>query len=322
MSTLEWIETEEPGPSAPAFSLGKQTVGVTLLDVSPEGNDRKRFDPATLEALAASIAENGQISPVIVRPIGSRLEIVAGETRTRAIRDVLQRSEIIVDIRELTDSQARAIMLEENMVRADLDPIDLGFAYASRMASEGWSLAETARQVHKSPRTVQDYMSLLALAPDLQEMIRNGSLSIVRGRQLNSLDHPRQRAAVREGAELGTDSFSRLVSKLQAEQDQSSMFDMDTLTQQTYDVAASKYVDEVKQEEEQDVLVGPAEVAIRLGVGRPTVAQWRKRYADFPTPLAYLSDGARQVPGKAKSPGLPVWQWSQIRTWATATGRL
>src|ERR1035437_1009779 len=223
VTSLEWIETE-PGPYRPG-SFGKQTVSVDLLDVSPVGNDRKRFSADVLKALASDIAENGQISPVIVRPVGNRLEIVAGETRTRAIRDILQRSTIEVDVRELSDSQARAIMLSENMIRADLDPIDLGFAYASRMASEGWSLAETARQVHKSPRTVQDYIGLLALADDLQELVRTGQLSIVRGRQLNSLAHAAQRAAVVQGSELSTVAFSRLVSKLQHDQDQASMFD-------------------------------------------------------------------------------------------------
>jgi hypothetical protein len=69
-------------------------------------------------------------------------------------------------------------------------------------------------------------------------------------------------------------------------------------------------------------LVGPGEVADRLKVNRSTVAQWRSRYPNFPTPLAFLSDGARQIKGKAPSPGLPVWQWSQIREWAEATGRL
>ena len=321
MTTLEWIETEGPGPNRPG-SFGIQTVSVHLLDVSPSGNDRTHFLPETLQALADDIAENGQTSPVIVRPKGSRYEIVAGETRTRAIRDVLCQETITVDVRELSDKQARAIMLSENTVRADLDPIDLGRAWAMRQAENGWSLAETARQVHKSPSTVQDHMSLLALAPELQEMVRTKQLTIQRGRQLNSLEHAAQRSAVVQGAELGTEAFARLVSKMQAEQDQAGLFELEALKQETYDLAAGKYVEEVKAEDEIDVLVGPREVADRLNVGRPTVAQWRKRYADFPTPLAYLSDGARQVPGKPMSPGLPVWQWAQIREWAVRTGRI
>jgi hypothetical protein len=68
-------------------------------------------------------------------------------------------------------------------------------------------------------------------------------------------------------------------------------------------------------------LVGPGEVAERLGVKRPTISQWRARYSDFPTPLAFLDDGRRGVVGRGAT-GLPVWEWSSVATWAKMNGRL
>ena len=61
MTSLEWIETENPERYIRPGSVGKQTVSVDLLDVSPVGNDRKRFSADVLKALASDIAENGQI---------------------------------------------------------------------------------------------------------------------------------------------------------------------------------------------------------------------------------------------------------------------
>ena len=67
-------------------------------------------------------------------------------------------------------------------------------------------------------------------------------------------------------------------------------------------------------------LVGPGEVADRLDVQRATVAQWRARGL-LPEPLGVIDQGNRQIPGNKPSAGIPIWSWSSIRDWATATGR-
>jgi hypothetical protein len=85
--------------------------------------------------------------------------------------------------------------------------------------------------------------------------------------------------------------------------------------------------DDLEQEESERIdlptldLVGPGEVAQRFGVQRSTISQWRGRYDDFPAPLAYLDDGRAGVCGR-KGAGLPVWEWSSVRTWGEITGRL
>jgi hypothetical protein len=64
-------------------------------------------------------------------------------------------------------------------------------------------------------------------------------------------------------------------------------------------------------------LVGPVEVAARAGVGRTAVAHWRRRYPDFPAPLATIGTRA----GRHGGSGTPVWNWPDVDKWLTSTGR-
>jgi hypothetical protein len=66
-------------------------------------------------------------------------------------------------------------------------------------------------------------------------------------------------------------------------------------------------------------LVGPVEVSTRAGVSRGAIAQWRRRYADFPAPVAVIGM-ARRGP-RGGSGGTPVWIWSDVHGWLVATGR-
>jgi len=66
-------------------------------------------------------------------------------------------------------------------------------------------------------------------------------------------------------------------------------------------------------------LVGPVEVSDRAGVSRGAIAQWRRRHADFPAPVAVIGM-ARRGP-RGGSGGTPIWRWSDVHGWLVATGR-
>jgi ParB/RepB/Spo0J family partition protein len=295
--------------------------------ISKAGNDRTTFNDTELAALAESIRERGQLMPGLVRPASDGLyELVAGERRFRACQ--LAGSPFRATCAILSDLEASDAMLEENLQRCDLDPIDEAQALWRRCHESGLSVVELAGKVQRSAQWVSDRISLLALATDIQSLVRSKQLPLNRARMLSELEQwpAAQRAAVREGMRLGTDDFARLVGRLRAQAETIAMFDPDDfqLETQQWDVDAAVYVDEMstdRAERDPEDLVGPGEVAERLGVNRSTVAQWRRRHSEFPAPVVVIDAGNRPSLRGGASGGTPIWRWSDVLEWAQKTGR-
>ena len=136
-------------------------------------NDRKSFNPQKLAELAESIKRFGLAQPPTLRPIGSGIyEVVAGERRIRAMRDILGWTEINAQVVELNDEQASAVMLLENTGRDDLNPIEEAAAYKARIENFEWTVDETAKAAGVSKAQVNNRLRLLELSPDIQEVVR------------------------------------------------------------------------------------------------------------------------------------------------------
>lgn len=105
------------GDNAPRVTLPTDALRPGL------GQPRRHFDEAQMDALVESIRERGILQPLTVRPVERGYEIVAGERRWRAAQRVGLR-DVPVFIRHLTDDEARAAALTENLVREDLSPLD------------------------------------------------------------------------------------------------------------------------------------------------------------------------------------------------------
>jgi ParB/RepB/Spo0J family partition protein len=206
---------------------------ITMIDrtiITAGNNDRTVFEPTALRELADSIAQNGLIQPITVRPIadGELFQIVAGERRFRAIA-LLEWDEVPCIVKDMTDEEASAIMLAENVSRADIDPIDEAMAYRSRMALFGWPVAECARQAGVSAIRVQFRLKLLKLRPDVQALVRSGNMPLGYASILSDadLDADRQMIAfarLRDNPSPTPGWFRRLVGELQAQQNQIGLF--------------------------------------------------------------------------------------------------
>mgnify|MGYP003157597874 CR=1 FL=1 len=112
------------------------TLPLREIEPDPE-QPRKRFDDDALNQLADSITENGLLQPIAVRPkkVGPGYIIIAGERRWRAAR-LAGLDEVPVIIKDVTDEQAAALALIENLQREDLDPIEV---------AEGWAADRQVR---------------------------------------------------------------------------------------------------------------------------------------------------------------------------------
>lgn len=286
------------------------TIPTDLIDAGP--NDRQTFKRAELEELAESIRANGLAQPPTLRPVSGRYEIVAGERRIRAMRDVLEWTSIPAIVRELTDEQASAIMLVENVQRRDLDPLEEARGYQSRLDRFGWSRAELSRQSGMGDDRIRRRLALLSLAPESAYAVSTGQLPLTYAALMTSLDANRQLLALKayQAGPITIETMRALCARLQSEQDQDSIFSADSflsIADYTADAEAAVEASATLDEMEADP-VGTVDIAKRLGVKPQTVAQWR--YRDLlPEPRWVVS-------------GQPCWQWSDIVAWARETGRL
>lgn len=136
---------------------------------------RQRFDEAAMAELAASIAAQGVLQPILVRPVDGGYEIVAGERRYRAAQRAGLTS-VPVIVRELDERQALELAIVENLQRDDLDDLEEADAYA-RLAAFGISQEEVARTVGKSRSAIANALRLLTLPEPAKRALRDGRIT-------------------------------------------------------------------------------------------------------------------------------------------------
>jgi ParB family transcriptional regulator, chromosome partitioning protein len=160
----------------------------------------------SLAELAESIREQGVLQPLIVRAtIGSDAvgyEIVAGERRWRAAR-LAGLATVPVIVRELTDQEALAVALIENLQREDLNPIDQAQSMSRLVAEFGMTHEQIAKALGRSRASVSNFLRLLELADDVKTAMVDGKLDMGHARALLSLDSERQAKLARRIVRLG-----------------------------------------------------------------------------------------------------------------------
>src|SRR5437667_5850448 len=165
---------------------------VSLASIVPSGlQPRKDFAPDALQELVDSIRQHGIIQPLIVRQVGGRCELIAGERRWRAAQEI-GLTEVPVIIRSANDLEVLEISLIENLQRADLNPIEEAQGYA-RLANEfGMRQEDIALKVGRSRAAVANAMRLLDLHPQVQIWLAQNLLSVGHAKVLLALKAPEE----------------------------------------------------------------------------------------------------------------------------------
>lgn len=157
-------------------------VAVSQIDPNPL-QPRERFDEEALVALTASISELGVLQPVLVRPVGDRFELIAGERRWRAAKRAgLQAIPAVVRTVDDTTSLEQAVV--ENLHRQDLNALEEAAAYQQLIEDFSLSHDDVARRVGKSRSAISNTLRLFQLPATIQRLVADGQLAAGHARAL------------------------------------------------------------------------------------------------------------------------------------------
>ncbi len=174
--------------------IQKQHVGdalikapIELIDVNPM-QPRSRFDLASLEELENSIKQYGILQPLVVtQKEDGRYEIIVGERRFRAAKRVMFK-EVPVIVREAGKQEKLELALIENIVREDLNPVELAYAYKKYVEEFELTHEEAAHRLGKSRSAISNSIRILNLPEEIKEALQEGRLSDAHAKVIIGLD--------------------------------------------------------------------------------------------------------------------------------------
>lgn len=151
---------------------------------------RHTFPPDELAELAASIKESGVLQPIMVRRKGDGIyELISGERRWRASKEAGLET-IPVVIRNCSDQESLLLALVENLQREDLNPMETARAYSRMMNEFGLTQDAIATKVGRDRSSVANFVRLIHLHPELQELVQEGTLTTGHAKALLGLSSP------------------------------------------------------------------------------------------------------------------------------------
>lgn len=169
------------------IDLGSEPAEVDVDAIVPGPmQPRTHFDEGSLEGLADSIRAHGVVQPLLVRRQGDRYELIAGERRWRAAR-LAGLSKVPVVVKDVPDKDLLEIALIENIQRENLNPIEEAQAYKRLIENVGLTQEALALRVGRDRSYITNFLRLLKLPDDLQQLVVEGRLSTGHARTILGL---------------------------------------------------------------------------------------------------------------------------------------
>ncbi|MBF2009492.1 MAG: ParB/RepB/Spo0J family partition protein [Chlorogloeopsis fritschii C42_A2020_084] len=234
--------------------------------VMPVTQPRRYFTPKAMQSLVESVKRDGILMPLLVRPVGDRYELVAGERRYKAAKDA-GLTEVPVNIKQMSDSQAIQYALTENLQREDLNPVeetegilDLlalrletdregAISLLNKIAKVKRGLADNdvrledsllVEEIFKSigritPEAFRTHrLPLLKLHIDILEALRSGQIEYTKAREIDKVSSDSERIKLLEAAIEHSLSLSQIREQVKALQPPSESGDLQKLLDKTY----------------------------------------------------------------------------------------
>ncbi len=194
---------------------GVREVATSAVVASP-WQPRTVFDSASLSELVESVKVHGVLQPLLVREVGKKFELIAGERRLRAAQAALLKKVPVIVI-EASDEKALEIALIENLQREDLNPIEEAEGYALLQKKFNLTQEKVAEQVGKARASVANALRLLELPDGIRKYVAEGLLSVGHAKVLLGVDSEKEKdllakRCIKEG--MSVRALEKIVKKL------------------------------------------------------------------------------------------------------------
>lgn len=259
------------GDDVPAVAANKDVISEIEIDklVAGKYQPRSRMEMERLNELAASIREQGVISPIVVRPIkGGKFEIIAGERRFRASK-IAQRKTVPAIVRRVQDKDALAMALIENMQREDLNAMEEALGIRRLIDEFGYTHEQAAQAIGRSRPATSNLLRLLSLAKPVQRLLMDDRIEMGHARALLPLTGAEQ-------LELANEIIAKKLSVREAEKISERRKEKKT-KKPAKKVAKKSRDDKILEERLSEALGAP----VRLVLGRKGRGQIVIDFADL-----------------------------------------
>lgn len=156
---------------------------------------RKHFDKDEIAALSASVKSHGILQPLVVRALGDRYQLIAGERRLRAAQEAGLTS-VPIHIVDFNDQQAFEAALAENIQRSDLNPIEKAQGFRDYIERFGLNHEQLAQRLGLARSSITNLVNLLELAPEVQDGVRLNQISEAHAKLLKGIKNKERQVAM------------------------------------------------------------------------------------------------------------------------------
>ena len=176
---------ESPAKDEEKVAEGESEVPIDLVAPNPD-QPRTNFKKEDLEELSNSIKKNGLLQPILVRKTGDKYQIIAGERRWQACKNIGMQK-VPIRVKQADDDETIILALVENIQRSDLNPIEEAYGYRRMMERGKMTQSEVAQAVSKGRSTIANALRLLELPEDAQQLLFEEKITAGHARAILSI---------------------------------------------------------------------------------------------------------------------------------------